>query len=154
MAPRAVLLLLVGALLSGCIGGDGDAADACSCPNTEAIVADIDWLGDGTVANTAESVPVDGRPQVALRFSSFDDPGEPLAALNALVQRAGAAGLETSMPESSTAQIRAAEASAAAIASEPFRGEASLKIVVRISVADQHAADALQPFVDALGTIG
>jgi hypothetical protein len=156
MAMRLpVVSILLAIVASGCVfSSDTAPTDECSCANTQAIVTTIDWLGDGTVANRVASGLADGRPQVELRFSSFDDPAGALAALDVMVGRFESSGLEPTMPDSTTAQIRTGEASAAVEASEPFAGNVFLTVVVRISVADEHATEALQPFVSALGTIG
>jgi hypothetical protein len=146
-------------LLMGC--GPGDVASEpigrCDCPNTEAIVRSIDWLGDGTAPNSIESGSSGSSgnqtPHVQARFKSFTDPGDPLAALGRLVDRLEEAGLARVVLDSQKVQARSGDASVIATASEPFAGDTVLVVDVRISVDDRLAAAALQPFIDALGTI-
>ncbi len=159
MGILQVTLLALAILLVGC--GPGDVASEpigrCDCPNTESIARKIDWLGDGTPPNSIESGSFvssgNQTPHVQARFKSFTDPGDPLAALGRLVDRLEEAGLAPVVLESQKVQARSGDALVIATASEPFAGDTVLVVDVRISVDDRLAAVALQPFVDALGTI-
>lgn len=154
-----VAFVALAVLLVGCApGGDGsEPSGRCDCPNTESIVRKIDWLGDGTAPNTVASGSFGPEgsqtPHVQVRFKSFTDPGDALAALGRLVDRLEDAGLEPVVGNAQRVQVRSEEASVIATASEPFAGDTIMTVDVRISVDDRFATAALQPFVDALGTI-
>jgi hypothetical protein len=146
-------------LLMGCDAGGvaSEPSGRCDCPNTESIVRNIDWLGDGTAPNSIESGSFgpegNQTPHVQVRFKSFTDPGDALAALGRLVDRLDDAGLESVVLDSQKVQARSEDASVIATASEPFAGDTVMTVDVRIAVDDRLAAAALQPFVAALGTI-
>jgi hypothetical protein len=146
-------------LLTGCDAGGvaSEPTGRCDCPNTEAIVRKIDWLGDASPPNSVESGSFgpegNQTPHVQVRFKGFADPGDALAALGRLVDRLEDAGLEPVVLDSQRVQARSADASVIATATVPFAGDTVMTIDVRISVDDSFAATALQPFVDALGTI-
>jgi hypothetical protein len=153
----AVSLVALAVLLMGCTAGEAGSQPSgrCDCPNTETIVRQIDWLGDASPPNRVASgtFGAAGTPHVQLRFKSFTDPGGALAALSLLVDRLEAGGLEPVVLDARKVQIRSEDASVIVTATEPFAGDTVMTVDVRISVVDNLAAAALQPFVEALGTI-
>ncbi len=161
MTQRPLALLVLSIVLTGCgpaaPGGGAQSNNPCDCPKTEAIVFGIDWLGDGSAANSSETARFGPEgaetPRVQVRFASFADPSGPLAAINRLADRLEEAGLEPLLPDSQNLQVGSGDFLVLAIAREPFAGETSMTVDVRISVDDEDAAEALQPLVDALGTI-
>lgn len=154
-----VALVALAVLLMGCTSGEvgSELSGRCDCPNTETIVRKIDWLGDGSVPNSVESgifgATGNQTPHVQVRFKSFTDPGGALAALSLLIDRLESAGLEPVELDARSVQVRSGDASVIATASEPFAGDTVMIVDVRLSVVDRLAAAALQPFVEALGTI-
>jgi hypothetical protein len=143
----------------GCTGGEvgSEVGGRCDCPNTETIVRRIDWLGDASPPNSVESGSFgpegNQTPHVQVRFKGFADPGDALAALGRLADRLEAAGLEPVVLDSLRVRARSGDASVIATATEPFAGDTVMTVDVRISVDDSLAAEALRPFVEALGTI-
>ena len=137
--------------------GDSLEEVPCECPNTQSIVGAIDWMGDGSASDSVSSWGggLDGseKPRVSLEFSGFTDLDSARAALDGLVERLAAAGLS---PEflASDSPVVYTDASRVSIYA-PLRESESpwIGITVSVFVDDPEAAEALAPFVDALGIL-
>ena len=162
-----VLLLLVGALATGCQFGEPGKRPPCDCPNSEAVVSSIDWVGDGLAADMLSSSESSesSRPSVGLTFTRFDNLEDAQAAVDSLYSRLHLAGLveaepipagEPNLPvglfiEGATVFIPAplVDTDSPEKVDNPFY----LCIEVEVMAGDARAAEVLQPLVDALGTI-
>jgi len=158
----ALGLVALGALMAGCWPGDPFEPDLpCECPNTERIVSSIDWLGDGTPADSVESSATgqEGKetPQVRVSYASVGSPLEAAATVEDMLRRAQEGGL-TARPNALSDYIVIQVEESRAEIHAPFVGTENpvllnISMRVNIFVEDSGASEALQPFVDAFGTI-
>ncbi len=161
-----VLLLVVGALATGCQFGEPGKRPPCDCPNSEAVVSSIDWVGDGLASDMlSSSESFEGSwPGVGLTFTRFDNLEDAQAAVDSLYSRLQAAGLvQADLPagepnvslelhlQGATVTIPAplVDTDSPERVDNPFY----LCIEVEVMAGDARAAEVLQPLVDALGTI-
>ncbi len=145
--PSVVLLaVLFSLLLSSCPSPDDD--DPCSCPNLAAVVASIDWAGDGAtridVDDTLEGP--EGFPRRASGRLAVADTGVTLDLIAVRMSTSGAVLV------SSDAFNRAygGDGWQAVIGVSDL---AELIIHVDIATKDSEAARTLQPLIDALGVL-
>lgn len=152
----AVLLPLLVAS-TACDGFLGESQlPPCECPNTEAIVWSIDWLGDGSTADDFTSRESDqGWPYAGVVFDRFNDAEEARMALQGIYARMEAAGLVTPSPDRFEVEFPLGNDAILGVTSlfAAGEGDAEFWIDVNVLPGDAHAAEVLQPLVDALGTI-
>ena len=161
-----VLLLVVGALATGCQFGEPGKRPPCDCPNSEAVVSSIDWVGDGLASDMlSSSESFEGSwPGVGLTFTRFDNLEDAQAAVDSLYSRLQAAGLvQADLPagESNVSLERHLQGATVTIPAplvdtdspERVDNPFYLCIEVEVMAGDARAAEVLQPLVDALGTI-
>lgn len=143
------------AFISYSHAADEDAP--CNCPQTEMIVLDIDWVGDGTAATSHNSFGLGAEGEevavVDLAFEAFDSADAAEAALSHALQNIEVHHLqfEPFADRGGTIQLDGARATF----DVPFVNmSGSHPPMMRISVGvGVDAAEALQPLVDVLGTI-
>jgi len=128
----------------------------CDCPNLEAIVWNIDWLDDGSTADDLSSRTSDeGIPNAGVHFDRFNNADEAEQALRQVLDRLQAAGLGSVTTLGLENEVRVSDnvtlAITAFFAEEEADSEFSIDVFV--SSGDEGATQALQPLVDALGTI-
>ena len=163
-----VLAVLLGAFTTGC---DQASPGPCECPNSEAIVSSIDWMGDGLPADVFVSgESYDGpRPGLGVDFTRFDNLDDAQAAVDSLYTRLQAAGLVPTPPlpagqpnislgfdlEGATVIIPPplVENDPETATEERVEHPFYLSIEVEVTAGDNSAGEALQPLVDALGTL-
>ena len=164
-----VVLSLAAVLTTGCQAGEPAPRPACDCPNSEAVVSSIDWLGDGLAAEMfSSSESFEGPwPGLGLTFTRFDTLTEAQVAVDSLYNRLQAAELveaepippgEPNLPvgldlEGATVFIPPPLVDPDSQIPEPVENPLYLCIEVEVVAGDARAAEALQPLVDALGTI-
>jgi len=152
----SVLLPLLLALTGGCLLGEKQRAP-CDCPNSEAIVLNIDWFGDGSVAARFDSQEFEeGWLDVGLLFDHFSDADDASTALDGLYARLVTAGLMEQIPPGDPNGVSVDLPDASVVILPPLvETNTATDIGVEVSVFadDAQANHALQPLVDALGTI-
>lgn len=154
---RVVAVLLAVALVaSACIGDRtfGDPGEnPCvpgECDNLEATVSSIDWLGDGSPPDAAESYP-HMEPDLPLQTNVwYEDPTDAEATRQHVVDRLSDAGFEPVPDRKSSFQGDEWQVRVGVLigADPPL-----VKVTVDIVDNDARAAEILAPIVDALGTI-
>ena len=153
---RMTWLLIVLAILATACLGDGQRPP-CDCPNTEAIVWSIDWLGDGSAADVFDSgESFGGWPGAGVDFNRFSDTDEARTALQVVYTRLETAGLgSVSVPRTEVELVLedAIVTIDALFLEAPDGGDAEFFVGVEVLADDAAAADVLQPLVAALGTI-
>lgn len=164
VARLVFMTLAAGVLVTGCgivsIGDPLEPEVPCDCPRTETIVLSIDWLGDGTVATSQDSrghgPEGEELPYVDLTFTGFDGDAEAAAALGRLVDAIEQGGLDFERHDDregevqlEMARVRIGVRYLSNIIPEP-----KISVNVDLAVEDAEAQAALQPLIDALGTIG
>lgn len=128
----------------------------CECPNTETIVWNIDWLGDGSTADSFTSRQSDqGWPYAGVAFDRFNDKEEARTALLGIYARMEAAGLVTPNPDAFEVEFAVGNDVIVGVTSlfAAGDGEAEFWIDVNVLPGDADASAALQSLVEALGTI-
>ncbi len=126
-------------------------------PNSEAVAASIDWRGDGVAADDIGPVIIDldGRPTVTLHFEILDR-AELVATHQSIYDRLRGAGLISDTTVRDYQELR--HDSFFLRIHAPFLVTDDLldrNITINLSVEtdDADAAEALQPLVNALGTL-
>ena len=152
-----VWLFLLAALTTGCQFGGPGQRPPCDCPNTEAIVWSIDWLGDGSAADVFDSgESFGGWPAAGVVFNRFSDADEARTALQVVYTRLETAGLgSVSVPRTEVELVLedAIVTIDAFFLEAPDEAYAEFAVGVEVLADDGAAADVLQPLVAALGTI-
>ena len=149
------LLIVLVILATACLGES--QRPSCDCPNTEAIVWSIDWLGDGSAADVFDSgESFGGWPGAGVVFNRFSDADEARTALQVVYTRLETAGLGSGIVPRTEVELVLEDAIVtidALFLEAPDEADAEFAVGVEVLADDGAAADVLQPLVAALGTI-
>lgn len=152
-----MVVFAVAGLVAGCQFSEVQRP-ACECPNTEMIVASLDWFADGTVPAGVDSAGGEEGHEVGVFFDGFVDADDATAALDRLYDRLVAAGLMSGKPpleDRVGVEVELADASLTILPPLVETNAATeIGIDVALFVSDERASGALEPLVAALGTIG
>lgn len=145
----AFLAIALALILSGCPAPDNDGDD-CSCPNLEATVSSIDWVGDGAYQPSIEAGTAVSRYrlQVTVLWDSPDREAEQ----KLLAARFADAGF-TNVDDEEYYDLFQGDDWQVHIQTGGTEDEPKVVVFVRIAGDDRRAAEILAPLVDALGTI-
>jgi hypothetical protein len=155
-SPLALLSLVV-LLVAGCQLGEQQLSQ-CDCPSSEAIVSNIDWLGDGSIPDGTSSAKwPDGALDLTVAYDNLGNLEGATAAHDSLFDRLQAAGLMDAETPRDEIAIEVTLEDASITINAPFTidpdADRLIEIEIGVFVADAQAAHALQPLVDALGTL-
>jgi len=156
------LLIVLAILATACLGES--QRPSCDCPNTEAIVWSIDWLGDGSAADVFDSgESFGGWPSAGVVFNRFSDDDEARTALQVVYTRLEGAGLalgsvphievELVLEDANDRAVTAIVTIDALFLEAPDVVDAEFFVGIEVLADDGAAADVLQGLVAALGTI-
>ncbi|GMQ86320.1 MAG: hypothetical protein BMS9Abin07_1893 [Acidimicrobiia bacterium] len=136
------------------IGDPADPGTPCNCPNTEQIVSTLDWLGDGAapISTTSHGAGVEETPAIDLAFG-FSDVEEASTFVAKMFSKLEVSGLPVREFDANNASIALEDVRVSFSHSTSDSDAPFLSIAIRLFVHDDLASAALQPFVDALGTI-
>ncbi|HDL41620.1 MAG TPA: hypothetical protein ENG98_01230 [Actinobacteria bacterium] len=151
---RVVSLLAVFMLVASACTIVGDASTGCDCPNLEATVTSIDWIGDGTIPDEIQSSFQYGSrgDPAKLRVSVYYNTPDRVEVQVQVEERLREAGFDV-VETTPFAGVVEAEEWLVSVRTSGGEENPRVSVFVRIVDDDARAAELLAPLVDALGTL-